>query len=212
MTKIGCYVRVSTDTKRKKKKTKQPTKHIQTTKMQRAAIRQWAINAHISPDSIKFYEDKKSGKSMQGRDSLSRLLKAVDRGQIDTVIVYDLSRLARNMIDGLKVLSDLASKGIRIVSVSESIDFSSTTGMLIAQILLSVAEWQRKNQNEKIRAGMQTRIDEGLPVGRPRNNDKLKQIKKLLDSGIGVTAVAHKLNCSRQNIYDSLKRIEDMAA
>jgi len=190
--KIGCYVRVS-------------TKDKQTTASQRSSIRDWARANHIPTSELKWYEDKKSGKNTD-RPALQKLLKAIDRGRVDTVVVYDLSRLARDLISGLKTLADLAQR-VRVVSVSEQIDFNSSSGMLIARILLSVAQFQRETTVEKIKLGIQARRQAGKPIGRPRNQKKLNEIKRLHDKGIGVTEIAHKMKCSRANIYKALDRL-----
>jgi len=127
-------------------------------------------------------------------------------------VVYDLSRFARNLIDGIKTLADLAQK-VRVVSVSENIDFSNSTGMLIASILLSVAQWSREQTVEKIRQGLAARRAEGHKLGRPRNEKKLDEIRKLYESGLGGTAIAAKLGCSRANVYNALsKTAKDNAA
>ncbi len=71
--KIGVYVRVSTRDK-------------QTTKSQRHAIREWARAQRIQPDSLKWYEDKLSGAKAE-RPALNKMLRAMERGAIDTVVV-----------------------------------------------------------------------------------------------------------------------------
>ncbi|HPF41572.1 MAG TPA: recombinase family protein [Phycisphaerae bacterium] len=190
--KIGCYLRVSTRDK-------------QTTKSQREAIRQWTKSNHIRTDDLSFHEDKKSGATAD-RPALAKLLRAVDRGRVDTVVVFRLDRLARNLRDGLAILADLASKGIRVVSISENIDFGNSTGRLIANILLAVAEFERETTIERIRAGMAAAKESGKHVGRPRNDKKLNRIRKMFDSGMKATEIADKLGCSRANVYTALKK------
>lgn len=81
-TKIGVYVRVSTRDK-------------QATKSQRHAIREGARSQRIRPDQLKWYEDKLSGAKAE-RPALNKMLRAVERGLIDTVVVYRLDRLSRS--------------------------------------------------------------------------------------------------------------------
>lgn len=195
--KVGIYCRVSTTDK-------------QTTKSQRHSLREWAISAHIPESELTWYEDKQSGKTID-RPSLNRLLRHVAQGKVDTVVVYDLSRLAHNLIDGLKTLADLAHK-VRVVSVSENIDFSNSTGMLIASILLSVAQWSREQTVERIRQGLAARKADGKTLGRPRDAKRLTKVRKLYDSGLGVTSIAERLRCSRQNVYALLERGKESAA
>ncbi len=191
--KVGIYCRCSTQK--------------QTNRQQRHAIREWMKSSHISESEVKWFEDKMSGKALKGRSGLQRLLKAVDAGSVDTAVFYDLSRISRNLLEGLQVLAELAKK-VRVVSVSESIDFSSNTGMLIAQILLSVAEWSRKNQNEKIRQGLAAAKASGKVLGRPRDHKKHEKIQALRSQGLSLQDVADQLGCTRQNIHSALKKME----
>lgn len=193
--RIGCYLRVSTTDK-------------QTTQSQRHALREWADRNHVRPDSLRFYEDKASGGATANRPQLAALLSAVESGKIDTVVVYSLCRLARNTADGLRILADLGKRGVRVVSVSENIDFGSSVGNLIATVLLAVASFQRSYIVERIRAGLAATDKR---VGRPRNEKKLARIRSLRSSGLSVAEIAEKLKSSRQNIYNSLAKTENAA-
>lgn len=189
MSKIGCYVRVSTTDK-------------QTTRSQRVAIRGWAQAAHVKADSIRWFEDRQSGATAD-RPALGQLLRAVERGSIDTVVVYSLSRLARNTRDGLTILADLGQRGVRVVSVSESIDFSNSVGNLIASVLLAVAQFERELIRDRIIAGLKATTKK---IGRPRNEKRLARIRALREQGLGVAEIAGKMNCSKQNVYKALSR------
>ncbi len=195
--KVGCYVRVSTRDK-------------QTTASQRQVIRQWAKTHHVNAAHIRWYEDKKSGKDTD-RQQLQKLLHAVELGRIDCLVVHDLSRLARNTQDGLRLLATLCEKGIRVVSVTENIDFGSSAGQLIATILLAVAQFDRETRNEKIRAGIAARREQGKPIGRKRDEKTHTKVRKLYDSGVGVTEIAERMETTRQNVYRILNLTKDAA-
>jgi len=113
--KIGCYLRVSTADGK------------QTTASQKHAVRTWAKGQHVPAGELRYFEDRKTGATAD-RPQLAKLLRAVERGRVDTVVVFRLDRLARNLRDGLTILSDLAERGIRVVSISENIDFGNSTG------------------------------------------------------------------------------------
>lgn len=189
MSKIGCYVRVSTTDK-------------QTTRSQRVAIRGWAQSAHVKPDSIRWFEDRQSGATAD-RPALGQLLRAVERGSVDTVVVYSLSRLARNTRDGLGILADLGQRGVRVVSVSENIDFGNSVGNLIASVLLAVAQFERELIRDRILAGLKATTKK---IGRPQNVKKLQKIRALRDSGLSVAEIAGKIQSSKQNVYKALSK------
>ncbi len=189
--KIGAYLRVSTSE--------------QDVKSQKEAVRQWAKSNHVPLPEIRFFEDKKSGVNTD-RPQLQKLIWAVDKGRVDTVVVFRLDRLARNLRQGLEILADLADKGIRVVSISENIDFGSSTGRLIASILLAVASFERDSIVERIKAGMAASKANGKHIGRPQNRKHLEKIRKMRDDGISVIQISVKLNCSRQNVYAALAK------
>jgi len=191
--KIGVYLRVSTTD--------------QDVQSQRHAIREWAKSNHVPASELKFFEDKKSGTTTD-RPQLQKLLWAVEKNRVDCVVVYRLDRLSRSMKDGIQILADLADKGIRVVSVSENIDFGNSTGRLIASILLAVASFERDSIVERIKSGMAAAKANGKHVGRPRNEKRLNQIRKMRDDGMSVTGIADKLDVSRQAVYQALAKTE----
>jgi len=193
--KLACYLRCSTTDK-------------QTTKSQRHAIHQWAKANHVRTEDLKWFEDKRTGATTD-RPALAKMLRAIDRGTVDGVIVFKLDRLSRSLSDGIAMLGNLADKGIRVVSVSENIDFSNSVGRLIASVLFSVACFSREQTIERIRAGMQAAKATGKNIGRPRDDKRLNQIRKLYDKGMKATDIARKLDCTRSNVYAALKKTKD---
>jgi len=186
-TKIGVYVRVSTRDK-------------QTTKSQKHAIREWATANRIQPDQLKWYEDKLSGSKAE-RPALNKMLRAVQKGSIDTVVVYRLDRLSRSTRGGLETLSQLADQQIRVVSISQNIDFNGAMGKFLATLFLAIAEFERETIVERIKDGLAAARADGKQLGRPRNDSRHEQVRKLKADGMSVIEIAEELGCSRQNIY-----------
>lgn len=140
------------------------------------------------------------------RPQLQKLQWAISKGRIDTVVVFRLDRLARNLRDGLALLADLADRGIKCVSTSEGIQSDNSTGRLIASILLAVASFERETTVERIKAGMAAAKANGKHVGRPRNEKRLQRIRKMRDGGLTVNEIAAKLDVSRQAVYQALAK------
>jgi DNA invertase Pin-like site-specific DNA recombinase len=185
--KIGCYVRVS-------------TKDKQTTRSQRHALREWATAQRIPLDRIRWYEDKLSGAKAE-RPALAKMLRAVAKGSLDTVVVYRLDRLSRSTTGGLQTLATLADQQIRIVSVSQNIDFNGAMGRFLATLFLAIAEFERESIVERIKDGLAAARAEGKQLGRPRNDKRREQARKMRADGMSVVDIADELDCSRQNVY-----------
>ena len=192
--KIGCYCRVSTADRQKNG-----------TQSQREAIRQWAKNNHIPTTELKWFEDRITGTTTD-RPQLQKLQWAIDKGRIDCVTVFRLDRLARNTQDGLRLLSQWAEKGIKVVSVSEGISWDDSTSRLIASILLSVSTWERESIVSRIKSGMAAAKAAGKCVGRPRNEQRLARIRKMKDEGKTVIQIAKTMGITRQAVYSALAR------
>lgn len=76
------------------------------------------------------------------RDGLDQILAMAGRGELDAVVVYYLSRLARNLRSSLNVLHELEGSGIEVLSVSERFDRKTTEGRFISHIFASQAEME----------------------------------------------------------------------
>ena len=120
MQHIACYIRVSTVG--------------QNSAGQRREINRWLEGNQIPAEQVKWYTDKKSGDDLH-RPSFERLQKAVFHGEVKTVVVWRLDRLSRSLRDGINVLVDWCDRDIRVVSVTQMIDFNGTVGKMIASVL-----------------------------------------------------------------------------
>jgi DNA invertase Pin-like site-specific DNA recombinase len=192
--KIGCYCRIST-------LDKQPNG----TRAHKESIRQWAKSNHVPASELRWYEDRITGTTTD-RPQLQKLLWGIDKKRIDVLVVFKLDRLARDLRQGIGLIADLADKGVRVVSVSENIDFGSSTGRLIASILLACSQFERENIVSRIRSGVAAAKAQGIHCGRPRDDKKLAKIRKMKNDGLTVIEISERLTCSRQDVYSALAK------
>jgi DNA invertase Pin-like site-specific DNA recombinase len=109
----------------------------QKTDSQRAELEAWAKRQRLKRTSSGLKPAKPESTS-SGPPS-RRCTRAIFAGGIDTVIVWKLEGLARNLKDGINVLADWCQRGIRVVSVTQQIDLSGPVGQMIAGVLFGVA-------------------------------------------------------------------------
>lgn len=152
----ACYVRVSTTG--------------QNEVGQRAEIERWAKGNGISRP--RWFVDKKSGDNLD-RPAWQEMQKAIFNGEIGTVVVWRLDRLSRRLRDGLNALCDLCERGIRVVSVTQQIDFNGTVGKIIAAVLMGVAQMEQEARKERQAAGIAEARKRGKYKGRRRGSFKL---------------------------------------
>lgn len=100
------------------------------------------------------------------RPGLHDALNAAQAG--DTLVVWRLDRLGRSLSHLVDVVSDLGRHNIEFVSLTESIDTRSSTGMLMFHMIAALAEFERSLISERTRAGIAAARARGVKIGRPR--------------------------------------------
>jgi DNA invertase Pin-like site-specific DNA recombinase len=170
---------------------------------QEKALRDYCQNHGFT--NIKWYRDKMTG-STTDRPGFNQLQADVFKGRIGTVIVWKLDRLSRSLSDGIKILSDwLKDHNIRVIAITQQLDFSGSMGQIIASLLFGLAQMERENLRENTKRGMAAAKAKGIRLGK-RPTIFAKDIIAMQQSGMTVSQIAEKLNKSKQAIYKALKR------
>ncbi|NEY18568.1 recombinase family protein [Bacillus ginsengihumi] len=102
-----------------------------------------------------------SGKSIKGRASLQQLLDDAKEKLFDIVLVWKSNRLARNILDMLKIVEFLKQKNIVFRSYSEQYETETSAGKLQFNMMAVIAEFERDNIAENVKMGMIARAKEG---------------------------------------------------
>jgi DNA invertase Pin-like site-specific DNA recombinase len=108
------------------------------------------------------YQEKQS--AVKDRPELERMKKDLKKG--DTVVVYKLDRIGRSTIDLLQILKHFTRREIKFVSLKESIDTSTHTGMLIVTVLAAIAEFERGVINDRTMEGKIASWERGVKKGK----------------------------------------------
>lgn len=144
----------------------------------------------------KFYIDSGiSGKSMTTRQALQDLVRDSDKGLFQEVLVWKISRVARNMKDILTVIKDLKQNGVELVSVSENLDTKSSQGAFTIQMLGSIAELEVSVINENSKLGIHQSMRNGYYAGAPVTGYDIipRELckKQKLDANLKINKEAH---------------------
>lgn len=135
------YIRVSSKT--------------QNVESQRNAVEKYAEREGIVIGSDDWYIDDGISGATMDRPMFRALHAAIGRQEIATLVLYDLDRLARNALEGLKVLHEWLSMGVRLSIVTLNVDLKSTVGQMVATLLLHIAQLQREQIRERQRLGIE---------------------------------------------------------
>ena len=122
----------------------------------------------------------------------------------DTLIVWRLDRLGRNLSDLVRIVAELELAGIGFESLTEKIETTSANGKLTFHIFASLAEFERNLIRERTHAGLAAARARGRKGGRkPALDEKqIREVKALMrDPSVNITSVAERYNVSRTTLY-----------
>ena len=158
----------------------------------------------------KIFSDHISG-SKSKRPGLDKAIEFARSG--DTIVVWRLDRLGRNMEDLITLVNGLNEQGVSFHSLEENItmDKSSSTGQLLFHLFAAFAEFERNLILERSSAGRIAARARGRYGGRPEklNPKDLNLLKTLYDNGTPIKTIAEQWQVSRTTIYRYLNKLED---
>jgi len=193
------YLRVSTD--------KQETEN------QKYEILKYANERKLG--NVDFIEETVSGRKSWRERQLGRLVEKIEKG--DVLIVTELSRLGRSMLEIMEILSILLRKGAEIhVVKSNQVLKDDLQSKVFAMAFSIAAEIERELISQRTKEALQRRKAEGKPLGRPKGSysSKLdryrKQIEELLSKGVSISSIAKIIEVPYSTVYSYVQRRKEM--
>ena len=150
------------------------------------------------------YEEQASGKSTD-RPQLEGCLKSLREG--DTLVVWRLDRLGRNLADLVRLIAELEQRKINFESLTEKIETNSPTGRLVFHVFAALAEFERNLIRERTVAGLTAARARGRKGGRPvkLSPKEIKTIRALLKTAdIAVAEIAARFGIARSTLYRTI--------
>ena len=186
------------------------SKAVQDADNQKLGILKYINQEGLQP--VEFVEETISGKTPIAERKLQQLIDSMELG--DTLIVSELSRLGRNMIEVMIVLEQLIKKGCRVHSIKGGYRLDdSLPSKIISMVLVMAAEIERELISQRTKEALARRKAEGKPLGRPKGSygvSKLDQheeeIRKLLSHGVAKAAIARMYGSSWQTVHAWVRR------
>jgi DNA invertase Pin-like site-specific DNA recombinase len=175
----------------------------------KADILKLANEAHLG--HVQFMEEKVSGKVSWRKRQIAVILEQAEAG--DAIIVSELSRLGRSMLECMEILSLAMQKGIRVYAVKGNWQLNnSIQSKIVAMAFAMAAEIERDLISQRTTEALAVRKQQGMQLGRPKGIGKSKldayrvEIIALLKNGATKTWIAHKYGTTRRNLSHWLKQ------
>jgi DNA invertase Pin-like site-specific DNA recombinase len=127
-------------------------------------LRKWAASS--GNQVIGEFVDEVSSKDTRPQKEL--VLKKIRLGEADGVCVWSLDRWGRSMSELVLELEEFSKAGKSLISLKEGIDLSTAAGRLMANILSSMANFERDRIRERTLLGLARARAQGKRLGRPR--------------------------------------------
>jgi len=184
MSKVLCYIRVSSDGQNIARQEEQLIPH--------------------HPDKV--FVDRISGKSIE-RPALIQLLDYVRDG--DRCIITSMDRLARNVEDLRKIVREITDAGASVQFLKEGLTFTgddSPMSKLLLNVMGAMAEFERELIKERQLEGIQIAKTKGVYKGRTKalKPSQVEDLKTQVAAGIPKATVARNLGISRKSLYNYL--------
>jgi DNA invertase Pin-like site-specific DNA recombinase len=164
---------------------------------------------------VEVYEEKVSGyKKNEDRPIFSRMLEEIERGTIDKLLVWELSRIGRSVIQSLQNIQLLTDKKVSIYIKNFNLETlnddktPNSLSMFMVQILFSVANMEAQLTKSRMVSGYQNHIKNGGKVGRKEGSieteeetiQKHTDIVKLLKKNLTIRQISGLTNKSTNTI------------
>ena len=160
---------------------------------------------------VQFVEEKVSGKVSWRKRRIADWVETLQAK--DNLIVSELSRLGRSMLECMEILSIALQKGIRVYAVKGNWRLDqSIQSKIIAMAFSMAAEIERDLISQRTTEALRFRKAQGLPLGRPRGPGKSKldpyrpEIEGLLANGSPQRFIARRYKTTEANLHNWLKK------
>ena len=150
------------------------------------------INSLPIDDIIVDFGVSGSGEKTKIRDGYNSVMKMIEEGKVDNLIVLSLSRFGRNLGEIYKSVELMVSKGVSFYSIKENIDTKSIYGRFTINLLSSLYEMELELIKERVSDTLMVKKENNkvyskIPMGKNRVGDNLvdnpyemKLLKKMI--------------------------------
>lgn len=161
-----------------------------------------ALRIFCEQNKIENYElfcDENISGTKASRPALDRMMRSVEAGEIDSVVVFAFSRFARSVSHMLKGLETMRKYQTNFVSLTEKIDLNTSLGHVVFVLVSAIAQLERDLISERVRNGLANARAKGKLIGRARKRNSAL-IEQLLEAGLSFREISKIARCSHGSV------------
>jgi len=146
------------------------------------------------------------------RQQRKAVLALAQARKIDIILVTELTRWGRSMLDLLHTLQDLQTWNVSLIAQTGlQLDLRSAQGRLIASLMAALAEFERDLLRERVRSGIDAARKRGVRFGRQRGQRPIadrhtSKVLQFVGAGQSYREISHRLGISKNTVLDIVKR------
>ncbi len=162
---------------------------------------------HLNLGRVNFVEEIISGKVSWKKRRIAEIIENFKKG--DTLIVSELSRLGRSMLECMEILSVAVEKGVRVYAVKGNWTLDSS---IQSKIVAMASEIERDLISQRTKEALRYKKEQGIKLGRPPGPGKSKldqfrlEIEALMQNGSTQKFIANRYGTTEANLHNWLKK------
>lgn len=173
---------------------------------------------------VELIEERISGKTKTDkRPKMQHLLNLAATKQIKKVVISEISRLGRNVKEGIEIIEELSAMRVSIYIANigmETLKYNGEENVMFKPILITMmgyAQMESELMSERIRSGLKAAKKKGVVLGRRKGATKdieqflseNKKVVKELRSGTSIRKTAKICDCSPSNVQKVKKALQE---
>lgn len=144
---------------------------------------------------------------IESRPVFDRVIASLEPG--DMLVVWDLDRAFRSVIDALTEAEKLRQRGVHFRIANLNIDTTTPAGIFVYTMVSALAEFERRTLSQRTKEGLAAARRRGKRLGRPRllSEHQIQEARRRIEiSGLSTERVAAEMNVPRWTLGRALKR------
>jgi putative DNA-invertase from lambdoid prophage Rac len=141
------------------------------------------------------------GSEAEEHPQRAALMKMAHGRALDVVVVWRLDRWGCSMADLVETLQELNALGVGFVSLSEPLDLTTPSGRAMSEMLVVLAEFERKTRQKRVKAGISRARQQGRAHGRPPTAARqAAEVRRLASQKLSQSEIARRLGIGQTSV------------